>query len=196
MAQYYYIGASLPALLYDESPLLSSEELIELCREHLKRTDADAVERAGELFQSIRSLTERADLHRLAKAMYDWEIALRRELAEQRKKLVAWEAQEEEEETGSLPEAQRIAREVLTRESPFEVEMALQHARWSKLEELEVGHYFDTAALVAYMLKLGILERNQKMNREAGEQRFDEVYTSVSGETGGNLLSERENDEG
>jgi len=43
--------------------------------------------------------------------------------------------------------------------SLIESERSLDRARWSRLEELSSGHYFDCDALIVYALKLRILLR-------------------------------------
>jgi hypothetical protein len=53
---------------------------------------------------------------------------------------------------------------------PLSAERILDRVRWQKLEELTVGHYFDTAYLVTYALKLQILERYQVINPSKGKE--------------------------
>ena len=54
-----------------------------------------------------------------------------------------------------------------------------QDARWEKLDGLSVGHYFDIDWLVVYMLKLLVLERNGKMTKEEGAERFNDFYSRM-----------------
>lgn len=48
--------------------------------------------------------------------------------------------------------------------SLIEGERSLDEARWEALEELERGHYFDTAFLLVYAYKLKLLERWDRIN--------------------------------
>lgn len=55
--------------------------------------------------------------------------------------------------------AAHIAINAYRRPSIIEAEADLDRERWSKLDELGMGHYFDLDALIIYAIKLSILEK-------------------------------------
>ena len=57
----------------------------------------------------------------------------------------------------------------------LEAEKILDYARWSALEELAMGHYFDSDALFIYALKLLIVERWEKIKEADKPKLFEEV---------------------
>ena len=76
--------------------------------------------------------------------------------------------------------AQDLARIAFSQESPLQAEAMLNRARWSYLDELELGHYFDLEKLIIYYLRLQILERKNSFNREKGTANFQTIYQSVT----------------
>lgn len=64
---------------------------------------------------------------------------------------------------------------VTNEQAPFEAEISLDRYRWEKIEELSRGHYFDIDFLVAYALKLKILERWEKINSLSGIKVLEEL---------------------
>ena len=58
---------------------------------------------------------------------------------------------------------------------PLEAELYLDRIRWEKLEELEKNHYFDITYLVAYALKLQILERWDRINSIGGDEAMQKL---------------------
>ena len=69
-------------------------------------------------------------------------------------------------------------------ESPLDGELVIERERWAVVERLQVGHYFDTEALVAYGLKLRILERTARFEVERGRAAYGEVYRDILGASG------------
>jgi len=76
--------------------------------------------------------------------------------------------------------AQQIAREAFVQESPLQAEDTLNRARWSYLDDLEVGHYFDIEKILVYALRLQILERKALFDEEKGREMFEKIYAEVT----------------
>jgi len=55
------------------------------------------------------------------------------------------------------------------------VERRIDLARWEKLEELELQHYFDLQFLIVYYLKLQILNKWDSIRAEKGRAVLDEL---------------------
>jgi hypothetical protein len=64
-------------------------------------------------------------------------------------------------------------------EDPLEGELSIEREKWSFLERLETGHFFDLEALVAYALKLQILERRALFEAERGETSYKTAYSEI-----------------
>ena len=58
---------------------------------------------------------------------------------------------------GCIERIRTVGAEAFAAENPLEREKLLDYGRWTKLEELELGHRFDFDVLCAYKLKLEIL---------------------------------------
>jgi len=74
---------------------------------------------------------------------------------------------------------QKRYKEALGAGTPRATEMMLDKKRWSVLEELETGTQFGLGRLIAYRLKLLLLERNYRFRPEAGIGAFTEEYARV-----------------
>ena len=59
--------------------------------------------------------------------------------------------------------------------TPLEIEVKLLLRRWKFIEELEAEHYFDLEFLILYYLKLQILERLSRFDKEKGTLIFDQL---------------------
>lgn len=64
--------------------------------------------------------------------------------------------------------------------SPWTAERILAQLRWSFIDELIIGHFFDIEWLQGYGLKLRILERIASMTSERGKENFRAYYENVS----------------
>lgn len=176
---YYYTVASLPYLQLDGEILVSVEEFRQLCRERLSASDMA-------LLESTKLVPEAADLdgsRRLTpvqQAYYSFEAQLRNELATVRAAKLGWDPEESlrPQANGGASDAELAerAREAFQNDSPYEAERQLDRARWLRLDELEVLHYFDIEKLIVYYLKLQILDRRVHMNAAEGAEVFEEVY--------------------
>ncbi|MDR3201021.1 MAG: hypothetical protein LBT68_06135 [Spirochaetales bacterium] len=71
------------------------------------------------------------------------------------------------------------ARKAFNEESPLEAEAVVLRALWSLLDELETGHLFDIDKLIAYYLRLQIVELKNKRNRADGEKNFSVLYETI-----------------
>ncbi len=108
-----------------------------------------------------------------------WDSAVRNELVKLRAPDRGWPPEDSLREIEYLPEAFETAREVFSQGSPADAEDALGRARWSILDRLEVGHYFDIDTLVIYHLRLQLLERKARMNDETGREEYERSYHEV-----------------
>ena len=185
MSQYYFLVASLPALIPDAPPPMSRQQLLALCEAQMSASDYPMVREAG-LDAEGRPAHSSDVLLRWNR----WEVSLRNALARLRALQLERDSEPYLREIEESLEAADVAREAFGSDDPMEAERLLARARWSFLEELEVGHYFDTAKLIIYALKLQMLIRLASMTEERGKTEFARIGEAVrakihGGETDG-----------
>jgi hypothetical protein len=175
LANYYYTIASLPFLSLEGGLSLEVEEFLQRCKEDMTQRE---YENLLAVKLDISYLKER-DIPEQLKGWFSFENSLRNELVRSRAAERGWDEssylREGVEETG----IDEIVREAFAQSNPLQSEEVLLRARWNKLEELEVAHYFDFQRLAVLYLKLQLLERKSRFDLESGKQRFEEIYTDV-----------------
>ena len=171
--QYFALKSSLPMLLFDSAPPLSSEEFLSRCEAFLP---PDRMQFLRELTLAPRELPEfeknfkqaaipskrdiRTDDSRVMQLYSRWEICLRNTLARLRAAKL-----EQDPETCTVkfasyePTAESAARTAFNLADPLEREKALDQARWNYLDGFEWSHAFNFEALCIYRCKLLILEK-------------------------------------
>ncbi len=181
MSQYYYLVATLPFLLYESEEFISSDEFLERCAQHCTASDFAVL-------QAVRYRPEHAETSDIA-LLNDWymfERGLRNALARLRGAALNEDVEkylrvaDDGGDGTHVGRVEELARNALAESSPLRAEQALQLARWQMLDQLEAGHFFDLEKLIAYLLKLRLLERNRKFNREDGIRVFEKTYEKIT----------------
>ena len=168
--KYHALKASLPMLLFDEAPPMSSAEFLERCAVWLKPDRMAVLRSLSEVPRESRKATSRfLPADRKAMDIYrDWEIALRNALARLRAVSMGLDPEKYLADSGRYdPEAEAAARAAFNAADPLEKEKALDRARWDFLDGMEWKHAFDFAGLCIYRCKLLILEKWSA--RQAGD---------------------------
>jgi hypothetical protein len=174
LAQYYYLVASLPMLSYEYERAPSLDEFLTVCKPLVSPQHLSLLESASATdLEADSAVCRTLDLWR------SWEITLRNELLRLRAKNRGREAQPHGTGSTGTVGPQVIAREAFSQESPLQAEEILNRARWSYLDELESGHYFDIDKILVYALRLKILERKALFDEQKGREMFDKVYTEI-----------------
>ncbi len=156
-------------LFYDGDLPMSRSTVLEMCDIELTDDDSSLMRNA-----SISDLSSAQPTSSALEAWRTWEGALRNELAGLRAQTKGWEAEKYVREGLEAFGVEQVAREA-GGSSPLAGEDVLNKARWSFLDELEVGHHFDMEKLVIYFLKLQILERKASFDKEKGTEQFEEL---------------------
>ena len=73
-------------------------------------------------------------------------------------------------------------RDILNQNNPQEAELALDRIRWDFLESWTANRYFAGEVILAYVLKLFICERWQRLDLKTGEQIIQTILGGNSGE--------------
>ena len=165
--QYYYLISALPMPRLDEEPPISTDEFIELCRQHLTEEDF------------VRFST--ASGCQLSAEFEAWNTALKNELVKLRAAKLDFDANESLKEGNIYAGIVEQAREVFNQENPLEAELLLDKMRWNKISDLEALEYFSTEKLAAYLLKLKLLERKALFTREDGNENYRQIYETAAG---------------
>ncbi len=164
--EYYYFAASLPYLESGMRAPVSYENFLSLAAEQLKSSDSKTIERA-----KTGPCDDPDDPVPLLKAWKSFDMSCRNEMARIR---AAKKSQDPARyirgENYPDPFTAGFAHWAAGQANPLEAEMYLDRIRWEKIEELEKGHYFDIGYLIAYALKLQILERWDRINSTGGDE--------------------------
>ena len=171
--QYFALKASLPMLMFDAAPPISSEEFLSRCEFYLP---PDRMKFLRELTLSPRELPDfekdfkraaipskkeiRTDDTRVMQLYSRWEISLRNTLARLRASKLGQDPETNVVKYAAFDSAaDTAARNAFSLTDPMEKELALDHARWDFLDGLEWSHAFNFEALCIYRCKLMILEK-------------------------------------
>jgi hypothetical protein len=161
---YYYLAASLPTPTLGEPPPMPSARFVALCAEHLSAADRAALERL------------------MADAMGDESSAFGREWRDRERQLRNAVARVRAGRTKRdaapylRPTAgydlgiEKAVADAFAKETPREREWALDEFRWRQLEELAGFDPFAGRAILAYGLKLKLVERWAAMAEPRGEE--------------------------
>lgn len=171
--QYFALKASLPLLLFDAAPPMSSEEFLSRCEAFLP---SDRMKFLRELTLSPRELPDfeknfkqaaipskkdiRTDDTCVMQLYSRWEISLRNTLARLRAAKLGQDPEANTVKYAAFDSsADTAARNAFNLTDPMEKELALDRARWNFLDGLEWSHAFNFEALCIYRCKLMILEK-------------------------------------
>jgi len=183
LSRYYFLVASLPALQYDVAPTVSSDRLRPLCDEHLTRADRDILRQAR-----LDVWNGDGSLHPSLRRWYRWEISLRNSLARGRAHAKGADAEPYLRPVPSLSfenfgadtfECEALARSSLSAPNPLVAQDALDRARWALFDSLEFGHPFELDWLLAYALKLQLLERRAQASPERGLEALESIRAAT-----------------
>ena len=174
MGGYFYTVASLPHVSFDSTSTMAEDDFLYLCQNTLSSGDLRVLKEAR--FPSTPGLkTGNATLDKWAAG----EQSLRAELAKLRAAKKGLETESYNRYGAYSLDMLEAAHKAFGEESPLEAEMIILRALWALLEELEAGHLFDVDKLVAYYLKLQIVNLKNKRNKKDGEKNFSSQYETI-----------------
>ena len=177
MSQYYFAVASLPHLTYDMEKIPEIDYFLEVCEKNLKARDYKLIKSAV-----INDLEKKKSNNKILNNWLIWEKNLRNSLARLRARKRNESPEKYLRENPELFIDDKFIREAYEDDSPLNAEDILNSERWDFLDKLEQGHYFDEVRLFVYYLKLQLLWRKNKINKDKGTQRFNEIVETFSSE--------------
>lgn len=187
--QYFALKASLPMLLFDSPPPLSSEEFLERCTAFV---DPIRMKFLRGLTAAPRELPDferhykeasipskrdiRTDDTRVMQLYARWEICLRNTLARLRAVKIGRDPEKYTVKSAAYdPTAENAARNAFNISDPLEREKSLDRARWNFLERYEWNHAFNFEGLCIYCCKLMILEKWGARKAGNGAENLNEA---------------------
>ncbi|MCK5249003.1 MAG: DUF2764 family protein [Spirochaetaceae bacterium] len=181
MAEYYYVSASLPMLTGpDQEPPVTSEKMLDICRRFITDVDYN-----GLVESTINP--ENPAAPGICRTYHSWERSLRNDLVLLRAAEQDLNPEEYIRTSETVSGTSVVAAESMTKDSPLEAELYLDSCRWSIIDELTIGHYFDIEFLRSYRLKLQILERRTLFEEERGFAAYRDLYTRVLSASGNEI---------
>jgi len=160
MNKYYYLVATLPYLVFGEKPPISKKAFLAECEKWLSEKEIKIFSSAGADYDDISENDTPFVL-----GWKEFNTRLCNELASSRGA--------EEAALSGMPGSSEV-KKILEKENPLIMEKALEEIRWEYIEGKSRGFFFDFDALLAYFLKLGILERLAEFDKDEGEKYFYE----------------------
>ncbi|MDX9746692.1 MAG: DUF2764 family protein [Syntrophales bacterium] len=175
---YYYTVASLPLLSYDSEKFMSEKEFLVCCESTVTEKDFQLLKRISLVPPSRDEST-----HPVLAKWNSWERGLRNELVKMRAGRKGVDSDKYIAPGVMETDLQNLARDAFGSATPIEAERVLERARWTYLDNLEAGHYFDLGKLIVYYLKLQLLWRKSNINKEKGRSNFEEIYSAITGKS-------------
>lgn len=168
---YYYLISSLPMLQFGMKSPIAYSDFLECCETQLTGHDMDIIKRA-----LITPPETKEDKSPALREWKEFDTLLRNELTRSRAAKRAKDPLHyiRGEDTHD-PFIAQFSHWAIGQESLLEAELYLDRARWEKIDELSKGHYFDIDFLIAYSLKLQILERWNNINSGSPTQALQEL---------------------
>ena len=172
----YYLNSQLPSLdgIGENTPLpITEERFLELCRQFLKKNTFSEIEKI--------TLVPSLDFKKLSSPLLtEWcqgERNLRLALAKARAEKLG-KAFDLKNEPKSA-ELTRVANAAVEIENPLEAENFLLRYRLDFLETLRPMDVFSEAYLFYYALKLKLILRIRRFDRELGVAAYKNIYSSI-----------------
>ncbi len=176
MSQYYFAVASLPQLVYDMDKIPGIEQFLEICENNVRPGDLALIKSAR-----YDDLEEEKIRNKILNEWFVWEKNLRNTLVLLRSKKRNVSPEKYLRKNPELFIDDTFIREAFEDDSPLEAEDILNCERWSYLDNVELGHYFDEIKLLVYYLKLQLLWRKKGFDKQKGTRKFNEIIENISG---------------
>lgn len=171
MASYYYLVASLPTLFLDEELPITPAEFMAACDRWLDTDDA----------RDIHYLMDNHPERAQAACIHQWrarETEIRNTIARLRAAKVRMDAEPFLQPCRELDLfTEKAVAEAMGRPQPLERELGLDRLRWSLLDDLSRFDPFGLPAVIAYALKLKLVERWSALTVEQGRAAVEEYLT-------------------
>ena len=177
MSEYYYLVSSLPLLDPEGYPSINVAEFLDSCNDFLLPRDMRILEALSLVPGSLDEVDSALP------GWTVWESTLRNTILQKRKVVVSGTDKERyiSEKGDFFAEIEDGVQEAFQKGTPLEREKHLDRMRWSRLEDMELGHDFDFQRLSVYKLKLLLCLKQSERDLDKGSENYDHVITAVYG---------------
>jgi len=168
---YYYLTASLPELTLGEAPPYTPEDFLFHCQGTLSTDD----------LEELRCVVE----NRLDDAQSDFtrrwknlDTQMRNSVARIRANRLGVDVRPyTRPHSGYSMAAEHAVADAMSRSHLLERVTALDRSRWNALDELTEGERFGFEAVLAFAVKLRLMERWARLSEDAGRERVETFIT-------------------
>ena len=157
MSKYYYLVSSLPYLRLQRELPVTTDFFLAECKKWLTLEDMKVL-----LSAEVHCQEGRCEDTPVLKEWKEFDLDLRKRLAEIR----------ETKKSGEEARANELLKSALDQPTPLLKERALAKIRLDFIDDRSISFFFDINWLVLYFLKLQILERLAKFDKDKGEEIF------------------------
>lgn len=175
MSSYYYLVATLPMLRYEDSAPMSHEAFLELCHGNIGDSDYRLI-RAASL---AATPDEGFQKHPFLRKWNTFRDMVTRELNDQRARKLELGGDRYKNEGDKEYRISETVRAALSASDPLQGELLLMQLYWKYLDDLSGLHTFDIEALLAYAVKLQILERKSRFTIQDGNSEFKRLFSNL-----------------
>lgn len=177
MSRYWYFPATLPGLLFGSIPPMTDEQFMEMARQALSPSDFAELEQCFN--QSENRKTDAGGSSKLLSDYRAWERAFRNELVRLRARKAGIDEERYIRQGPGKDEAAAAALACFAYQDPLEAELAAEHERWLAVERYSALSSFDLDSIIAYRIKLGILNRLKTLEKERGILEYSRLYKEI-----------------
>lgn len=164
---YYYLISSFPELNIDEPPGVTLEQFLFNCQGILDVKDLNDLNKV--LAGDATGVQSPGAVQWLAADAQLRNAVARLRAAHLNIDAIAYLKDHE----GARMYIETVVRDAFTRDNPQERELALDKCRWSILDEIAFEDRFGFGAVLAFGVKLQIVERWQGYSKDKGREEFD-----------------------
>ncbi len=175
MAQYFFLCASLPMLSWGEPMKISLAEFMSACKGQLSKGDYASLEEVA-----LTPAKQYDANDSLLSQYWNWECCLRNALMPARAGKREFSSYLREEKD-CFAEIASIVSSVSSNSDIMGVEKQLDQARWQAIETMLGCEAFTINAIIAYKLKLLLLEKYENRTVPRGEANMDKILANLQG---------------
>lgn len=150
--KFYYLVASLPYLSIDEDPKITMNDFLQEASKWLSDEEK-------KILVSLEDNKSQTEVIAMWNSFFE-EIQKEAVLTRQSRR-----------DNKNIKEG-KYSERIFSQKTPLEMEKQLERIKWEYIDSIEAKYNFDLNRLVCYCLKLKIIERIKKFNKEKGEIKF------------------------
>jgi hypothetical protein len=168
---YYYLTASLPALTLGDPPPFSSEDFLFHCQGALSEADWN------ELRCVVENRLDEAQAS-FTRQWYDLDTQMRNTVARIRANRIGVDVRPYLRPHGGYSmAAEHEVSDAMSRSHLLERVTALDRSRWNALDDLVGENQFGFPAVLAFAVKLRLMERWARLSEDVGRERIETFIT-------------------